>query len=640
MRRNIFLENTPLEEALSRWLSLCRLEGVCFPTESEFVDVRNSVGRITAESLFALISSPPFNSSAMDGVAVRAKETFGASEDNPAVFELGRNAQYIDTGEPVPPEFDAVIMIEDVNELESGSIEIIKPAVPWQNIRPIGEDITRGEMVLPGGHQVRAQDVGALLNSGLEKIPVRRKPIVAIIPTGTELVENLCLLEQGKVIESNSWALLSLVEHLGGFPLRNKLVPDDWDEIRRAVENALESSDAVIINAGTSAGREDFTKKIIEEFGKVSIHGVAMKPGKPVILGVACGKPVLGLPGFPVANWRAAEEFLKPLLREFLGRRREKEKVIRAKVARRISSRSGFDEFIGVKVGEVSGELIAVPLSRGSGISMSLVRSDGYIRVKRGCEGIERLDEVEVFLKGEQFDPERVVLVIGSNDHGLDILSSLLFRNYGLVFSAVNVGSAGGIAAVIDGYAHMGGIHLFDPKSGEFNVPYIKEKQTSERLFLMNLCWRTQGLIVKEGNPKNINSLKDIAGKGLSFINRQRGSGTRILLDYLLFKENIKPSSINGYEREVFTHMAVAAAVESDSADAGLGTMASAKALSLDFVPVSKERYDLLGRRSFTETEAFNLIRREIKGEEFKNEVDRLGGYDLEQAGEFIPIDL
>ena len=640
IKRNIYLDNAPLGEALERWLALCREEGVSFPIGSELVATGEATGRVTAEPLFARISSPPFHSSAMDGAAVFASDTYGATEASPVKVSLGSNAELIDTGDPLPAGRDAVIMVEDLNEVEPGVFEIIKPASPWQNVRPLGEDMVKTELVLPCGHLIRHVDIGALLNAGLTRVAVRRKPVIAIIPTGTELVEDPEKMEPGNVMESNSWVLTSFTRAAGAEPARMGLVPDDRGLIRSAVERALETADAVVVNAGTSAGREDYTKSIIDELGRVAVHGVAIRPGKPVVLGVARGKPVIGLPGFPVANWRGAEEFLEPLIMAFLGLSPRSAETIRARLARKVFSTPGFDEFVQVKVGRVNEEIVAVPLPRGSGVSMSLVRSDGVIRIPAESEGMERGAEVGVRLYDRDIDIDGTILAVGSHDVSLDLLASRIRQvDPRTSFASANVGSMGGIVAIEEGQAHIAGVHLLDPETGLFNVPYVLRRLSPEEVFLMHMCERTQGLMVPPDNPAGIKSVEDLARPGISFINRQKGSGTRLLLDYLLEKAGIEPADIYGYEREMFTHTAVAAAVAGGTADVGLGVLAAARALKLEFIPIASERYELLGLRSLMGTPGYEALLSVLSDPEFRGEVEALGGYDLSRAGELVPLE-
>ncbi|MCG2794451.1 MAG: molybdopterin biosynthesis protein [Actinomycetia bacterium] len=640
-KRNIYLENVPLPEALERWMALCREEGVAFPIDAEKAATGEAAGRVTSEPLFARVSSPPFHSSAMDGVALTASATYGASETTPVRLSLGRKVEWIDTGEPLPPGFDAVIMVEELNDVGEGTFEIIKPAYPWQNVRPLGEDIVETELVLPAGHRIRPVDICALLNAGLTEVPAHREPRVAIIPTGSELVERPGDLTKGKVMESNSFTLAALARSLGARADRMGLVPDDPDIILEAFKEALERADVVVINAGTSAGREDFTRSTIESLGKVAVHGVAMRPGKPVVLGVARGKPVIGLPGFPVANYRGAQEFMKPLIAALLGLPPGQSATLHARLARKVFSTPGFDEFVQVKVGRVGDDVVAVPLPRGSGVSMSLVRADGAIRVPAPEEGVARWRDVEVLLHGGDINLEGTILAIGSHDVSLDLLANRLRReDPRLSLASANVGSMGGIMAVKQGQAHVAGTHLLDPETGEFNVSYVLRQCSPEEVLLVHLAWREQGLMVLPGNPKGITGIEDLAREDVLFANRQKGSGTRLLLDYELGKAGIGPSDVNGYEREMFTHTAVAAAVAGGTADTGLGVMAAARALGLEFIQLGRERYDLLVLRSFEGSPGHRALVRALSDPEYRGEVEALGGYDLGEAGRIISLEL
>lgn len=640
MKRNIYLENVPLPEALERWMALCRNEGVEFPLNAVTTATGEAAGRVTSEPLFARVSSPPFHSSAMDGVAVAASATYGASETNPVRLTVGREVEWIDTGEPLPPGFDAVIMVEDLSEVSEGAFEIIKPVFPWQNIRPLGEDIVETELVLPAGHRIRPVDICALLNAGFIEVPVRSEPLVAVIPTGSELVEHPDDLRAGKVMESNSFALVTLARSLGARADRMDLIPDDPDVILEVFEKALEAADVVVINAGTSAGREDYTRSTIESLGKVAVHGVAMRPGKPVVLGVARGKPVIGLPGFPVANYRGAQEFMKPLIEAMLGLPTGQSATLKARLARKVFSTPGFDEFVQVKVGRVGGEVVAVPLPRGSGVSMSLVRADGAIRVPASEEGVARWREVEVLLHGRDINLEGTILAIGSHDISLDLLANRLRReDPRLSLASANVGSMGGIMAVKQGQAHLAGIHLLDPETGEYNVSYVLRRCSVDEVSLVHLAWREQGLMVLPGNPRGIKGVEDLAREDVLFANRQKGSGTRLLLDHELGKAGISPSDVTGYEREMFTHTAVAAAVSGGTADTGLGVLAAARALGLEFIPLGRERYDLLVLRSFEGSPGYRTLVRVLSDTEYRGEVEALGGYDLGEAGRIISLE-
>jgi putative molybdopterin biosynthesis protein len=633
MERNIYLENTPLAEALERWLALCRAEGVEMPLASETVKTGEAMGRVTARPVFASVSSPPFHSSAMDGIAVEAVKTYKASEVNPVTLVLGRDAELIDTGEPVPLGYDAVIMVEDLNEVGPGSYEIIKPASPWQHVRPLGEDMVQTELVVPAGHRIRPVDIGALLNSGHVDIAVHRRPVVAVIPTGTELVEDPADLEGGRIMESNSRVLAAFARECGAQVVRMDPLRDDRELILAALSDALERADVVVINAGTSAGREDFTRSIVEALGKVAVHGVAMRPGKPVVLGVAKSRPVLGLPGFPVANFRGAQEFLAPIIDELSGAVMRQGPKLQARLARKVFSTPGIDEFVQVKVGRVNDAVVAVPLPRGSGVSMSLVRSDGVVHIPAGDEGIGRGELVTVELGECGLNIEGTILAIGSHDISLDLLATRIrSEDPSLNLASANVGSMGGIMAVKQGQAHVAGVHLLDPATGTFNAPYIVKEIPPEDVVLVHLGWREQGLMVIPGNPKAIKGVADLGRDDVRCVNRQKGSGTRLLLDHELEKAGICPGEVDGYERELFTHTATAAAT------AALGVLAAAKALGLEFIPVASERYDLLALKPFASTSGYRALLGALRDPEYRAQVEALGGYDLSVSGTIIDL--
>ncbi len=639
MKRNIYLDKVPLADALERMLTLCRDEGVAFPLPDETVATADALGRVISQPMFARVSSPPFHSSAMDGVAVVAGKTVGAGEASPVKVSLGSDVALIDTGEPVPPGFDAVIMVEDLNEVAPGVFEIIKPVSPWQHVRPLGEDIVQTELVLPRGHRIRPVDIGALLNAGFVETPVYRMPVVAIIPTGTELVENPSMLGAGKIMESNSRVLAAFVAQSGAHAIRMDIVPDEYDLIRDTVARALERADVVVINAGTSAGREDFTRSIIEELGVLAVHGVAMRPGKPVVLGVARATPVIGLPGFPVANYRGAQEFLAPVILALSGAAPSKAPELKARLARKIFSAPGVDEFVQVKVARVNDVVVAAPLPRGSGVSMSLVRSDGVIKIPASSEGVNRSEEVSVLLRDREIDINGAILAMGSHDISLDLLASRISQgDPSLSLASANVGSMGGIMAIRCGQAHIAGTHLLDIETGDFNVSYIHKQLAADEVLLAHLAWRSQGLMVAPGNPLGIHGIADLARPDVRFVNRQKGSGTRLLLDYELERLGIDPASVTGYEREMFTHTAVAAAVAGGSADVAPGVMAAANALKLEFIPVARERYDLLILGSFARIRAFEALMAVLGEASYRAEVESLGGYDLSESGKLIQL--
>ncbi|MEA4882291.1 MAG: molybdopterin biosynthesis protein [Clostridia bacterium] len=637
-KRSVYLSEVPLDEAVRKFFDALEEQGAAaaLPGESIAVDIA-ALGRITAQPVFARISSPHYHACAMDGVAVKSASTFAASERRPVTLSLGENAIMVDTGDPLPFGFDAVIMIEDLVETTDHTVTIIAPAKPWQNVRSVGEDIVATELVLPENHAIRAADVGAMLASGVTHVEVRRRPKVVIIPTGDELVAPGSRLQIGDIVEFNSRIIGGLVSEWGGEPVFNEIVHDEFDEITKAVQQASAHGDIVIVNAGSSAGSEDYTSAVVERLGEVIVHGVAIKPGKPTILGTVDGRPFIGVPGYPVSASLACELFLRPLMARLLARPEQPLPRVNATATRRILSTPGVEEFVRVKVGDVGGKLVVTPLARGAGAIMSLVKADGIVRVPPSAQGIDEGATVQVELLRSLDEIRRTVVAIGSHDLALDILSTFLARAYpGMSLSSAHVGSMGGLMAMRRGEAHIAGTHLIDEETGDYNVPYVKRMLDAENYALVNLVHREQGFIVPGGNPKNITGFGDIARADVVFVNRQRGAGTRVLLDMELGKLGIDPGAVKGYSHEEYTHMGVAASVANGAAYVGLGIHSAASALGLDFIPVSTERYDLLTTREFLESEMMNALLAVVRSDEFKQTVLGLGGYDVSDTGKVV----
>lgn len=641
MKRNIYIESTPLDEALELWA--CRLdrEGLNRPLKAERIKVIDSIGRVTACAVMAEVSSPFYHSAAMDGYAVRFPDTFGASETCPVRLKPGEQAVYLDTGDPMPEGFNAVIMVEDVTLIaqeNSELIELIEPATPWQHVRTIGEDIVATELIVPENHCIRPVDIGALLAGGHTEIMVRAKPRVAIIPTGSELIEPGAKLKRGAIIEYNSRVLGGMVSEWGGEPLRMNIVPDDLEKLKASLAEACDRADLVIVNAGSSAGSEDYTAQAIREQGELMVHGIGIRPGKPVILGLVKGKPVLGIPGYPVSTYITFNLFARPLIYAMQGLEPGEPEKIRATLSRQIASSLGVEEFIRVKVGVVGEKTIATPVSRGAGIIMSLVRADGLLRVPSMSEGLGAGAVVDVELLRPLCNIRDTLVCIGSHDNTLDLLANFIRKRYPrFSLSSAHVGSMGGLIALKKGEAHISGTHLIDEATGDYNIPFLKRLMPEKRVILINLVYRQQGFVVKKSNPKNIMGFEDLVRKDVVFINRQGGSGTRLLTDKHLKDMNIEPSQINGYYRDEYTHMGVASAVLSGIADTGVAILAAARALDLDFVPVVRERYDLAIPLEFIGLEMLKALLeviREDKG--FKEAVLNLGGYDTTEMGNVI----
>ncbi|HUW64134.1 MAG TPA: molybdopterin biosynthesis protein [Spirochaetia bacterium] len=637
MKRKVYLDDLPWEEALERYLDYLDGIGALSPGQPELITAERSMGRVTAVPVYARTSSPHYNASAMDGFAVRSADTYGASETAPQQLKLNGQAVMVDTGDPLPDGYDAVIMIEDVHYVGPDVLEIIHAAPPWQYVRAVGEDVVATEMIVPANHVIRPIDIGALLAGGVNDLYVHPRPRVAVLPTGTELVQPGSELKPGDIIEYNSRMLGAMVENWGAEALRGEITGDDFGHLQAAVTAALEKADILLVNAGSSAGSEDFTADVIQSLGRVLVHGVATKPGKPVILGEIFGKPVVGVPGYPVSAYLGLDLFVKPVIFKKLGSVPPAVVKIDATVARKMVSPLGVEEFVRVKLGQVGDRVIATPISRGAGILMSLVRADGMIRVPRLSEGYNAGDKAPVELFRSPEEIRETTVITGSHDIALDVLANALRRKYPMAtLSSAHVGSLGGLLALKRGEAHCAGTHLLDEETGDYNVSYIKRLLSGRGIVLVNLVYREQGLILAKGNPKGIRGLEDLATEGISFVNRQRGAGTRILLDYRLRELGVDPGSIHGYEHEEYTHMAVAAAVQACAADAGLGIRAAARALDLDFIGIVEERYDLCIPAEYWDTPYIQRLTEIMATAGFREEVAKLGGYDLRDCGKVM----
>jgi len=631
VERQIYLENKAWQEGLA--LMMEKLAGRCVP-KNESLDVRLSLHRITGAIIRAKRSSPHFSASAMDGYAIRAKDTHGISEREPRWLELGAQAIQVDTGDPIPEGMDAVVMLEEVLELGEGGILLQAPVVPLKHVRPVGEDIVEGEVLLPIHHRIRPQDQGALLAAGVLEVEVRSKPRVGIMPTGDEIRPPETTLQVGDIVDSNSTVLASLVEEWGGSATIWPITPDQPERLEEAILEMATSQDILVIIAGSSQGRDDYTSQMVEKYGTLYLHGVAIKPGKPVVLGEVQGKPTFGIPGYPVSAYLTAHLFLEPWVKHLQGLSKDSQTTLNAVISKKVFSSLGSEEFVRVKVGRVGERWVAAPLSRGAGVTMSLVRADGMLRVPRLQEGFHEGETVPVELLRPVSELEETLVCIGSHDLTLDVLSSHMKARGGQGgIASAHVGSLAGILSLRKGEAHFAGIHLLDPDTGEYNRSYLQRFLPGRELSLMNLVYRTQVLIVPKGNPLNIKTLADLVKPGIRFINRQGGSGTRVLFDYLLQKQGLTKEQILGYEREEFTHLAVAVAVDSGAADVGLGIQSAAEALGLDYVLVGEERYDLAIPREYLEEPRIKAMIAVVQSKAFQEDVLALGGYDVRDTG-------
>ena len=636
-KRNIYLDNKPLAEAKAIWHQALTEAGFFSRRPEEQIAVDLCLGRILARPVFALRSSPSYNAAAMDGIAVHFLDLANASEGNPVRLARDRFTP-VNTGNAIPEGCNAVVMIEDVHYVSDDEVELILPATPWQHVRTIGEDIVATELILPEGHQVRPIDQGAMLATGVTEVWVQCPPRAIAIPTGSELIQPGQIGQPGQIIEFNSRILAGYLNDWGAVARRGTPVPDDPDKLREAITAAVADNDIVVLNAGASAGTRDYTSQVLSEIGRVIVHGVAIKPGKPVILAMVGEVPVIGLPGYPVSAVLTMRLFLRDMIAAFLGREKVDPPVIEAIISRPFHSKMGVDEFVRVTLGRVGDNLMATPVGKGAGAVMSLVRADGLLTIGAGKEGIGAGEKVAIELLRPQTEVDATLVCIGSHDNIIDLLANQLHTQRPLIrISSAHVGSMGGIMAIRRGEAHLAGSHLLDEVTGEYNVSYIRRFLADVPLQLINLCYREQGLMVAKGNPKNIQGFADIAEHGHLFINRQGGAGTRLLTDKCLADLKIGRERIQGYQREEYTHMSVAAAIASGSADTGMGIRAAAVALGLDFVPVAEERYDLIIPKRFLHDDKIARVLELIRTDRaFQERILALGGYELRDCGKVM----
>jgi putative molybdopterin biosynthesis protein len=653
---SVYLHDIPLQQAKEAFHQALQQAGLWKRLGSEVCELNeNVIGRILAEPVWAKISSPHYHASGMDGFALLAEETNHAMPTSPVTLQYGSQAEYVDTGDPLPAWANAVVPIEMVEPLDANgspaenprqphTIRLRAALTPWKNVRPLGEDIVATQLVLPSGHRLRPADLGAIAASGHTQLKLSRKPRVAILPTGTELVSIGSEIQRGDIIEYNSLVLAAQVKEWGGEPTRFPITPDNFDLICKNVQQAADEYDLVLVNAGSSAGSEDFTSRVVEKLGNLLVHGVAVRPGHPVILGMidqsskredSVQTPIIGIPGYPVSAALTGEIFVEPLLALWLGCQPEQPVTVNASLTRKVTSPAGDDDYMRVVVGRVGSRLLAAPLARGAGMITSLVRADGITVIHSGVQGLEAGSEVNIRLYRNPAELDNTIFVIGSHDMTLDLLAQFIMERGRRLVSA-NVGSQGGLVALRRGEAHFAGSHLLDPATGEYNLSAIAQYLPDIPVRLVTWAGREQGLMVRKGNPKNIQVLADLARPDIRFINRQRGAGTRVLLDYHLHNLGISTDAIAGYELEEYTHLAVAAAVASERADCSLGVTAAARALDLDFIPLFQERYDLVIPCEHLKSKLLDPLFDLMHDAHFRNAVAAMPGYDVTNMGNIV----
>jgi putative molybdopterin biosynthesis protein len=634
--RNFYLEDIPLDEARHRLENALRVIDRWESLSGESVSLPESLGRITAEPVWAKISSPHYHAAAMDGYAVQSHATLNATETRPLALTLNTEAIPVNTGDPLPATTNAVIMIENVQPTSNDQIEIRASVTPWQHVRMMGEDIVATELVLPINHRIRPVDLGAIAGCGHHTVIVRRQPHVIIIPTGSELIPANQTPQAGQIIEYNSLILSAQIHESGGKATITDIIPDDLSLLKSTLQTAIiQDPDLILMLSGSSAGSKDFTASIIQELGDLLVHGIAVRPGHPVIIGMVNNIPVIGVPGYPVSATLTGELLIQPLLAQWLGipSKIDNRPRIKATMTRKLLSPTGDDDFVRVTLAQVGDRLLAVPLSRGAGVITSLVRADGLAYIPRFSEGVDMGQPVDVILYRSLEEIQRTIMALGSHDPMLDLLGQFLATNYpGFRLTSANLGSIGGLVALRRKEAHIAGIHLLDPQSGDYNIPYIHQYLKNDPVQLITFAHREQGLVIAKNNPHQIESIDDLTR--VKYVNRQRGAGTRLLLDFELEKRGIALENIEGYEREEYTHLAVAAAIASGTADCGLAVRSAAIAMNLDFIPIGWERYDIVIPAPYLEFEGIQNLIAVLRDFEFQDQLNAQAGYDTRETGQ------
>jgi len=629
MKRNVYLNSVDLHTLETVFQNI--LQRINLTIDVLEIDVKSSLGNITSKPIFSKLTSPSYNASAMDGIMVKSADTFGATETSPITLDKSK-FEYINTGNKLKSPFDAVIMIEDIFEEDDGNIVIYKASSQFENVRSIGEDITMNDLVINKNHKIRPIDISALISAGIKQIEVFQKIKVCIIPTGDEIINTVDDLEDGKILDSNSYYLKNELALLGIDAYIYPVQKDDYNSLESVLLNATKQYNIVIFGAGSSAGSKDFTKSLIQKNGLVDVHGINIKPGKPFIIGSISDSIIIGMPGYPVSTYVAYEYILKPMIFKIQKQTLDENIILNVKLGKKIYSSLKNHEYVRMQIGYINNEFIGTPLNRKSGVTMSVVKADAILVIPKNSEGYETGEYVDVILLKPLETIKKKIVVTGSHDLLFDLLEGEM-ANTKLSISSTHVGSFWGIMAMKEKLCHIAPVHILD--GNDYNSSIVKEYLNDEYLLIRGVK-RTQGLYVKKGNPKSIKNLTDLTRNDITFVNRQRGSGTRILLDSKLKELGISSNNINGYNLEVINHSHVASSVLNSRFDVGLGVVSIAKIYDLQFIPVGFEQYDFLMTKEFHKSDAYHVFESVFKSDSFIEKLTELGGYDVSEFGKVI----
>ena len=628
MKRNKYLKTTTLDEALEKWRELIdRFSNNNITGEN--IDVENAYFRTLSREIRAKRNIPSFSTSAVDGIAVRAEETMGARDVSPKILQLGKDFEYINTGFKLPGQYNAVIMIENTEKIDNSKVRIRSAISPRENVRMVGEDIHEGDIIFYQGEYLTPEHISVLVSAGIKTVSVKRKIRFAFIPTGNEITYDSA--DMTKIIESNSRIIKGNIEKWGGIIDVYNVVPDDYSLIKNSIIKAYKDHDVVVVGAGSSHGTKDYTSSVLEDIGRLIVHGTNLRPGKPVILGEVEGKPFIGLPGYSYAFKLNLDIFAGELFGRIYGKRSSN--TVEAITLKKIPSQIGLKHYYNINLIYLDKKIKALPVKTGSSKLYGWITSTGYTVIDEGTEGIEEGEIINVHTNKSDNEIKSNLLFVGSNDILIGELGNALFgKNIRLFIN--NAGSMGGIFAMQKRTAHFTGIHLFDEENDEYNIPFIK-KYLKGKGKLVHFARRSQGLLFPKGNPKGIKGIKDIIDKKLSFVNRQIGAGTRMKFDYLLKREGINSQNIIGYNNIVNTHIDAGYIVKEGYADTTVALEYIARMLDLDFIHLFDESYDLYFPEYFSDDVRFSIILDILNSGKIGRTLGDMG-YDFTGMGKII----
>lgn len=635
------LSDIPLDEALERWASDLDFRRNSKELPAQLVGVEEAVGRLTSETVVARISSPNYYAAATPGLAMPSYQTLQATPENPLVVQLREGLPFVETGHPMPADCNTVVPFFELSSTNDSQLEISKPSAPWRNVRPIGEDLAAGEVILPKGHRVRSLDLGALIAGGISELEVEAQPRIRILPVGSDLVEPGRVPIAGQKVDHTSPFLAALGSEHDILTKRYPPIEERRETVMAALENHQGRCDLLVLCAGHERGTALLAEALAES-GECTLRGVAIRPGNSVVLGFVGETPVVGLPShlvpaylsFCLFGLPAIRSLSKARLREYRGPWPKQE----ATLAVDCDSAVGVEEFLRVKMGVVNDQPIAVAESGGHGTLMSLLKADALIRIPSDVGSLSQGERVEVLRLRENVNYKGHLLVLGTHDITYDLLRDHLHDKHPHVrLHTARVGGRKGLNCLQRGQCHGAAAHLFDGATGQYNVPFLQSWDWDEPVILIQVLKRWLGLAVAPGNPKGITGLADLTQEGLRFVNRQAGSGTRSLLDYHLQQAGVDSAQIQGYDLSAHTHMSIAAAVKGQSADAGPTISTAARSLGLDFVPCISERLDFVFPKRFLTLYPLRALLSVMSSSSFRESATaRFPDYDFSEAGQLM----